>query len=69
MQAISSDIAVLLKDWVEEAQRPQSVVLRSDLPVDQIDRAVTKYLEELSGQRPDTRRTFEDVKRYLRRHW
>lgn len=69
VQAISSDIAILLKDWIEEAKRPQSSIARGDFPVDFMDRAVTKYIEELGGERTETRSTFEDVKSQLRRYW
>ncbi|KAI5123612.1 hypothetical protein M0805_003428 [Coniferiporia weirii] len=69
IQMISSDIAVLLKDWIEDARRPQSPLARGDFPVDPIDRAITKYLEELRPDRRETREMFEDVKKKLQRHW
>lgn len=68
IQHISSDIAVLLKDWVEDARRPASLA-REELPIDLLDRIVTKYLEELDPGRKETRTMFEDVKRQLRRYW
>ena len=69
MQAISSDIAVLLKDWVEEAKRPQSVAARDEFPVFRIDQAVEQYLAEVEPSRTETKSTYEDIKRQLRRHW
>ncbi|KAH8120271.1 nucleoporin [Phellopilus nigrolimitatus] len=69
IQMISSDIAVLLKDWVEEARRPQSPLARGDFPVDLLDRTITKYIEELKPDRKETKGIFEDVKRQLRRYW
>ncbi|EJD04002.1 nucleoporin [Fomitiporia mediterranea MF3/22] len=69
IQAVSSDIAIVLKDWVEDARRPQSSLSRGDLPVDLIDRSITKYIEELAPDRKETKAVFEDVKRQLHRYW
>lgn len=70
MQAISSDIAVLLSDWVEEAKRPQSMsVRRGELPVGRIDVAIDQYLSELDAARGETKAKYEVVKRQLRRNW
>ncbi len=69
MQAISSDIAVLLVDWVEEAKRPQSAAARSEFPVFRIDQAVEQYLAELEPGRAETKAAYEATKRQLRRHW
>lgn len=69
IQMISSDIAVLLKDWVEDAKRPQSSLSRGDLPVDLLDRTITKYIDELSTDKKETKALFEDVKLQLRRYW
>jgi len=69
VQAISSDIAVLLKDWVDDARNPQTLASQGDFPVDLLDRTIGKYLEELSPDRRESRSIFEDVKRQLRRYW
>ncbi|KAI0670007.1 nucleoporin [Trametes maxima] len=69
VQAISSDIAVLLTDWIEEAKRPQSVASRSEFPVFRIDQAVEQYLVELESGREETKAAYESIKRQLRRHW
>lgn len=69
IQTISSDIAVLLKDWVEDARRPQSSFSGGDLPIDLLDRTIAKYMEELAPDRRETKSIFEDVKRQLRRYW
>jgi len=69
VQAISSDIAVLLSDWLEEAKRPQSSIRRGEFPAGRIDAAIDQYLAELEPNRAETRRTYEDIKRQLRRHW
>ncbi|RPD63049.1 nucleoporin [Lentinus tigrinus ALCF2SS1-6] len=69
VQAISSDIAVLLTDWVEEAKRPQSAAARGEFPVFRIDQAVEQYLAELEPTRTETKAAYEAIKRQLRRHW
>ncbi|KAJ7092652.1 nucleoporin [Mycena epipterygia] len=71
VQAVSSDIAVLLNDWIEDAKRPQSSTGRrvDEFPVGRIHLAVEQYLVELEATRTQTRETFEDIKRQLRRNW
>ncbi|KAK0464897.1 nucleoporin [Desarmillaria tabescens] len=69
VQAISSDIAVLLVDWLEEARRPNSSIGRGEVPVGRIDAAVDQYLKELNVDRKDTKSTYENAKRLLRRNW
>ncbi|KAH9944478.1 nucleoporin [Epithele typhae] len=69
VQAISSDIAVLLSDWVDEAKRPQSAAARDEFPVFRIDQAVEQYLTEVEPSRTETKVTYEAIKRQLRRHW
>lgn len=69
VQAITSDIAVLLNDWIEEAKRPQSSTARRELPVGRIDVAVGQYLSELDASNVDTKVVYEGIKRELRRNW
>ncbi|KAF9229208.1 nucleoporin [Gyrodon lividus] len=69
VQAISSDIAVLLSDWLEEAKRPQSLTARAELPVGRIDVAVGQYLSELDSSSTETSVIYESIKRQLRRNW
>ncbi|KIL70918.1 hypothetical protein M378DRAFT_95691 [Amanita muscaria Koide BX008] len=69
VQTISSDIAVLLLDWLEEAKRSQSSIRRGEFPAGRIDSAIGQYLIELAPNRAETRRIYEDIKRQLRRHW
>jgi len=69
VQAISSDIAVLLADWLEEVKRPQSSVGREEFPVGRMDLAVDQYLAELEPSRDQTKAVYESVKRQLRRNW
>ncbi|KAH8099410.1 nucleoporin [Cristinia sonorae] len=69
VQAVSSDIAVLLTDWVDAARRPQSGSARSEFPVFRIDTAVDQYLSELEPSRTETKASYEAVKRQLRRNW
>ncbi|KAK7059035.1 hypothetical protein VNI00_001659 [Paramarasmius palmivorus] len=66
VQSISSDIAILLSDWVEEAKRPSSSASR-ELPVTQLDAAVDQYLAESNNA--ETKAMYEAVKRQLRRNW
>ncbi|KAF7970509.1 hypothetical protein HWV62_23741 [Athelia sp. TMB] len=71
VQAVSSDIAVLLADWLDAARRPQAAVARAEVPVGRIDAAIDQYLSELDGdpRRAETRAVYEGVKRQLRRNW
>ena len=69
VQAISSDIAVLLTDWIEDAKRPQSAASRGEFPVFRIDQAVEQYLAELEPGRTETKAAYESIKRQLRRNW
>ncbi|TFY65154.1 hypothetical protein EVJ58_g2157 [Rhodofomes roseus] len=69
VQSISSDIAVLLTDWLEDVKRPQSAASRSEFPVYRIDQAVDQYLAELNPSRTETKAAYETIKRQLRRNW
>ncbi|KDQ63476.1 hypothetical protein JAAARDRAFT_695291 [Jaapia argillacea MUCL 33604] len=68
VQAVSSDIAILLTDWLRDANRPQAPAAR-EFPVDRIDLAVDQYLSELEPSSSETRATYEAIKRQLRRNW
>lgn len=68
VQLVSSDISILLSDWLEQAKRPQSPAAR-DFPAGQIDAAVDQYLSELESSRTETRTRYQDIKRQLRRNW
>jgi len=69
VQVVSSDIAILLNDWLEEAKRPQSSVPRGEFPVGRIDVAVGQYLVELGADQAETKAIYEGIKRQLRRYW
>ncbi|KAK7064289.1 nucleoporin [Favolaschia claudopus] len=71
VQAVSSDIAVLLGDWIEDVKRPQTSTGRrvDEFPVGRIHSAVEQYLAELEPSRTETKEAFEQVKRQLRRNW
>jgi len=69
VQAVSSDIAVLLADWLDDIKRPQSAASRGEFPVYRIDQAIEQYLAELEVDRTETKSTYEAVKRQLRRDW
>ncbi|KAG6818004.1 hypothetical protein H0H87_009159 [Tephrocybe sp. NHM501043] len=68
VQAISSDIAILLSDWLKEVNRPQSPA-KAEFPVGRIDRAIDQYLGELEAGRTETRSLYESIRRDLRRNW
>ncbi|KAJ4002393.1 nucleoporin [Lentinula boryana] len=69
VQAISSDIATLFTDWLEEVKRPNSSVDRGEFPVSRIDFAIDQYIAELHADRIETKAKYEAVKRQLRRNW
>ncbi|KAF8230634.1 nucleoporin [Tricholoma matsutake] len=70
VQAISSDIAVILSDWLEEAKRPQPYSNGGgEFPVGRIDLAVDQYIGELEASRAETKTMYENIKRQLRRNW
>ena len=69
VQTVSSDIAVLLADWLEDIRRPQSQASKGEFHVYRIDQAVEQYLAELEASRTDTKAAYEAIKRQLRRHW
>ena len=69
VQAISSDIAVLLSDWLEDVKRPHSFSSSGEFPVGRIDQFVDQYLSELEPSRSDTRASYDSIKRQLRRNW
>ncbi|KAF9455109.1 nucleoporin [Macrolepiota fuliginosa MF-IS2] len=69
VQAISSDIAVLLNDWLEEALRPQSSISTAEFPVGRIDSTIDHYLSELEPSRSETKKVYENIKRQLRHNW
>lgn len=69
VQAISSDIAVLLSDWTEEVKRSRSSAAQCELPVGRIDAAIGQYLDELDSSSTETRTIYESIRRGLRRNW
>ncbi|TRM60230.1 Non-repetitive/WGA-negative nucleoporin C-terminal-domain-containing protein [Schizophyllum amplum] len=70
VQMVSSDIAVLLSDWLREARRPQPAPqARGEVPVARLDEVVDQYLREVAPDRPKTRELYEEVRRQLRRSW
>ncbi|TFK77170.1 nucleoporin [Pluteus cervinus] len=68
VQSLSSDISILLSDWLEQAKRPQSPVSK-DFPAGQIDLAVSQYIAELEPSRIESKARYEEIKRQLRRNW
>jgi len=69
VQTISSEIAVLVADWITEATRPQAKTLRVEFPVARMDSAIDHYISELGPNRKETRTLYENAKRELRKYW
>ena len=69
VQAISSEIASLITDWLAEATRPQANLLRSEFPAGRIDSALDQYLSELEPSRVETKTRYENSKRLVRQYW
>lgn len=69
VQTISSEIAVLLTDWIAESTRPQAKALRLEFPVARMDSAIDHYVSELEPSRTETRALYENAKRELRKYW
>lgn len=69
MQAVSSEIAVLITDWITESTRPQANALRVEFPVARVDSACDQYLSELEPSQTETKVLYENAKRQLRKYW
>jgi nuclear pore complex protein Nup155 len=69
VQTISSEIAVLIADWIAEAIRPQAKALRVEFPVARMDSAIDHYISELEPSRTEARALYENAKKELRRNW
>ncbi|KAF9481024.1 nucleoporin [Pholiota conissans] len=69
VQTISSEISILLSDWLAEATRPQANILRSEFPAGRVDAAIDQYLAELEPGRAETKAMYENAKRQLRKYW
>jgi nuclear pore complex protein Nup155 len=68
VQAISSDIAVFLEDWLQAALRPGTAAAR-EFPVGRVDAAIDQYVSELGAGRTETRERYERVRRTIRKTW
>lgn len=67
IQFLSRDIAILLKDWVDDLRRPYSSVSRSGFPADLVDSCVDRLIKDLSGsQAAETADMYRHVKSYVR---
>lgn len=69
VQTISSEIAILITDWINEATRPQAKSLRLEFPVARVDSAIDHYLSELETSRRETKALYENARRELRKYW
>ncbi|CCA71270.1 related to NUP170-nuclear pore protein [Serendipita indica DSM 11827] len=50
LQFLLMDIALFLRDWVQEATRPHTSLSRREFPADIVDSTIERYLKELSGE-------------------
>ncbi|GJJ09444.1 hypothetical protein Clacol_003667 [Clathrus columnatus] len=66
VQFLSSDIAVLIADWLDATMRPQSRISRGEFPANILDEAVSQYIRELDPQKLDTRKLYEDLRIRIR---
>ena len=69
VQWVSSDIAVLLSDWLDEVIRPHSSIPRREFPANVVDESVDQYLRELVASQDDTKRLYKEIKVKLRQHF
>ena len=69
VQFLSSDIAVLISDWLDEAIRPQSSIGRGEFPANLLDEAINQYLRELESHRSETRQLYENLRVKIRRNF
>jgi hypothetical protein len=69
VQFVSSDIAILLHDWVTEALRPQSTLPKQEFPVGLVDSTVDTYIKELLPSNKWTLELYTAVKGLIRQNW
>ncbi|KAF8587314.1 nucleoporin [Ramaria rubella] len=69
VQFLSSDIAILISDWLDQAIRPQSTIARGEFPANLLDETVNQYLRELEPQRTETRELYENLRVRIRRNF
>jgi len=69
VQFVSSDIAILLHDWITEALRPQSTSSNHDFPVGLVDSIVDTYIKELLPSNKRTMELYTAVKSLIRQNW
>ena len=69
VQFVSSDIAILLHDWVTEALRPQSTSSKHEFPVGLVDSTVDTYIRELLPSNTRTLELYSAVKNLIRQNW
>jgi len=69
VQFVSSDIAILLHDWVTEALRPQSTLSKREFPASLVDSCADTYIKELLPTNKRTLELYTSVKTLIRHNW
>jgi len=69
VQALSTDISVLLQDWLSDVVRDRTRAAKAEFPADRIDHAIDIFLKELSPERSETRKLYEELKLTIRREF
>jgi nuclear pore complex protein Nup155 len=68
VQALSADLSVILKDWLDAVTGPRPTLKRSEFPADPVIRVVDAMLKELSPTN-ESRSTYEVLKTRIRQEF
>jgi hypothetical protein len=60
IQALSTDIAILLRDWLNESTASRTS--RGEFPVTSISRVIDRLLKEVSPSNAEGRKVYEEIK-------
>ncbi|KAG8827238.1 hypothetical protein FRC19_004757 [Serendipita sp. 401] len=70
IQHLSADIALFLRDWVQDLIRRRSPQSSRDFPADLVDSSIDKYISELSGENAvGTEAIYKEVRSLVRQHF
>jgi len=64
IQALSTDIAILLKDWLNDATASRST--RDDFPTASVVRVLDSLVKDLSPSNSEGRKVYEEIKQRLK---